>query len=260
MRCPIQIVEAGARRTLTQAEEELLFHLYEIAPVKRTLRVFLIDEKTMGVFTREFRLDERYENHMGTLATELLGFYDNKNGYYDNWAKINLPEIYLCIDRIESAVEYDQNLFPKLLAKVFLHELGHCYFDIDEKRFHYVPYPKLCDLFEEAFANLFVLELLKGKIQDDDLFEFAYEFIKKQPPGYCFGAYLFDYRYKSEVWKISKRQCEKQYSLVEVDSSLSISYDSLRCDNVTEKVIKAFLKPLLVGVKLGELVKKFNNL
>ena len=185
-----------------------------------SIPLFLMDMQT---FDEELKKSEIYLNEWDREypATELLGFYRRENRTFFN----NTPMIAICLERIKYITSSkDEFLFLTILT--IIHEFAHAQMDIREENKDYPIRDEFFTYMEESFANAITLKTIKnysrGKhmmckckfIADDKLFDFAENFVKRQPPEYAFGYDIFEARLERMAirWKISKEalfQAEK---------------------------------------------------
>lgn len=193
--------------------------------------------------------------------TELLGYYVSKGAH-------GIPEIYLCTETIFKHTTNDDEL-TFLIAKVLIHELAHAYMDRKE-------YGTRDDFYywmEESFANEMTLEHFQeferyhrhryrygiythNKIES--AYEYAKDFILKQPNNYKLGYYLHRNRIHAYVWWRNYKDVINQKPKAKADW-LNYVQANIHSGKYDRKILRELTHKVLLEDPYNEMPKKLDR-
>lgn len=140
--------------------------------------------------------------------TDRLGFY-TKHSYIDsNKEEYVEPEVWLLINKIRVGIR--KELHPYMMAKVYIHEMMHRYFDMHPE----LPFKSYIKEIEEPMAELATIEFCREFCKEHKEYSELVEVAIKQIKGLKDTDNYF-YALGADLYELNKEE-EKRHSLIDI--------------------------------------------
>ncbi len=229
-----------------------------IQKISRNIPIYIVNDLNFIKLQHNYKelvlddiLDENVKEPLNPIF-EVLGLYVSKG-------KSENPEIYLCMEAIKDHSKDDEE-FILLFTLVLIHEIAHAYMDKSK----YVVIDEFYQWMEEGFANKITLDIFKEYDKYNDKinfnvspFDFAKNFITKQPLNYKLGLDLFEHQIKSKLWYENKEIINRK---VEAKKNwLDLNIQRLKTKSKADVKFIQNLMDVLIEDRFNELISTNNK-